>query len=138
MFVQDENSDRWQQSYEMQTQFPERTLCRTFNILTELILEWELHDSMKYSIIEHNEPKWMFLQIEGRNPMKCRLNSQSETLCMAFNLVTKLLLEWELHDSMKYSIKEHYKPKWMNYKPKTIRNHKLSKVAGYKLTYRNQ
>jgi hypothetical protein len=47
----------------------------------------------------------------GSNSMKYRLNSQSGTLCRTFNLLTKLVLKWEIHVSLKFSIMEHYEPK---------------------------
>jgi hypothetical protein len=97
--------------------FLECNIVMTFNCLTKLVLEWDLKVSMKYSITEHYEAKWMFLQLKNdkieSNPMKCRLHSLSGTWCQTFYLLTQLVLEWGSHVSMKYSKIEHYELKWI-------------------------
>jgi hypothetical protein len=44
------------------------------------------------------------------NLMKYRLNTKSGTLCKTFSLLTKVVIEWQLHASLPYTMIDHYKP----------------------------
>jgi hypothetical protein len=54
------------------------------------------------------------------NPIKYRTNTYNGILRRAINLQAKLILEWELHISLPYSIIEHYAQNEYFYKLKTV------------------